>query len=375
MAIPLETPVVLLLFNRPAETNRVFELVRRAQPKKLLLVADGPRGHVASDEPSTRAARAVVERIDWDCVVVRDYADANMGLGRRVASGLDHAFSLYEEAIVLEDDTVPDDSFFGFCHSLLARYRENPRVMMVCGTNNLVSWKADRQDYHFSVYGSVWGWATWRRAWRHYDYDLRSLDEPEARARVSAMLDDPQQFDYRLRVCKEVTTGRIDTWDYQWTWSRLLAGGLAAVSAVNLVSNIGFGANATHTRRFDPDNALLVRQSATHSLRSPTGIEPDREYDRRLFERVSGAMGAQATLHQGIQLLDAGRNIHALMCFQRALGLGIDPSQVLFHQASAYISLGRNDHAAQALRQLLSLNPEHRDASSLLARLHPLSDG
>jgi len=358
-------PVALFLFDRPQTTARVFDAVRRARPDRLFLFADGPHPGVTDDAGAVAAARATVERVDWPCEVMRDYAEANLGVGRRVSSGLDRLFAEVEEAIVLEDDTLPSDGFFPFCAELLARHRDDPEVMMLSGTNDLVTWRADRQDYHFSLYGRVWGWATWRRAWRHYDFTLTAADDPETRRRIADRLGDEEQMAHRLEVAERVRSGRVDTWDYQWSWAILGNGGRTAVPAVNLVSNLGFGAGARHTAGADPVRGHLPCGRLGSPLRPPASREPDRAYDREAFLRWTGRPSRESLLHQAEALLDAGRPLQAWVFFQQLGRTWPDSADVFYGAARAAHALGRDGPARAAADRALALAPRHEAAARL----------
>ncbi|MGC1799486.1 MAG: hypothetical protein WA701_03795, partial [Solirubrobacterales bacterium] len=180
------TPVAMLIFNRPETTARVFERVREARPPKLLVVADGPRADRPGEAGRCREARAVVEAVDWPCELMTDYSEVNLGCGKRISSGLDWVFDSVEEAIVLEDDCLPHPSFFRFCEELLKRYRAEERVVHVSGDNFQSAGRAGgavgrllrlagrswSPSYYFSRYAHVWGWASWRRAWSDYDFEM-----------------------------------------------------------------------------------------------------------------------------------------------------------------------------------------------------------
>ena len=154
-------------------------------------------------------------------------AGENLGARRRYSSGVDWVFSEVDEAIVLDDDCLPDPTFFGFCEELLARYRDDPRVMMVCGTNYLERWQDDRQSYHFSCYGGVWGWATWKRAWRHYDMTLSGWGDERVRARVREFVADDEQYAIQARRFDRLYADATDrhSWDLPWSLARLSHGG------------------------------------------------------------------------------------------------------------------------------------------------------
>jgi SAM-dependent methyltransferase len=240
------TPVVLLVFRRPDVTRRVFEEIRRARPPVLLVVADAPR-----DETNRHACaetRAVTEAVDWDCEVLRDYAEANMGCRRRVSSGIEWALSHVEEAIILEDDCMPHPSFFRYCDTMLERYRGDERIAMVSGGNFQDGIRRGDGSYYFSRYSHVWGWATWRRAWRRYDGSLDRWPAFRDSGGLERTFEDPLEVAYWRGIFDRLrTTGQPDTWDYQWAFTNFADGALSVMPNVNLVSNIGFGAGATNT--------------------------------------------------------------------------------------------------------------------------------
>lgn len=170
----LQTPVVFFIFDRPDTTARVFAEIARGKPPKLLLVADGPRPDHPGEAEKCAAARAVVEQVDWPCEALTDYAETNLGCRRRVSSGLDWVFATVEEAIILEDNCLPHPTFFRFCEELLERYRDDERVMRISGGNHKFGRKIGTDSYYFTRYAHVWGWASWRRAWRYYDVNMKS---------------------------------------------------------------------------------------------------------------------------------------------------------------------------------------------------------
>lgn len=187
----------------------------------------------------------MVERVDWDCDVVTNFSEENLGCRQRIATGLDWVFQREEEVVILEDDCLPHPSFFRFCDDLLERYRDDERVMSISGDNFQPRRRASA-SYYFSRFPHIWGWATWRRAWRHYDERMRLW--PQFRdARAIEGIVHPSSVGYWTDVLQSVYDDRIDTWDYQWTFACWTQGGLTVLPSVNLVSNIGFRADATHT--------------------------------------------------------------------------------------------------------------------------------
>lgn len=275
------TPVIFLIFNRPDTAARVFETIRQARPSLLIVIADGPRKDVDGDDARCRAARAIVDRVDWPCEVVRQYSETNLGCRRRVSSGLTCAFEMVEEAIILEDDCVPDPSFFRFCEELLDHYRSEHRVMHISGDNFLLGARPSQTGYYFSRYAHVWGWATWRRAWAHYDVTMQSwkvLSE-QSRENFLRQFGDQRERSYWRYVLSATAANEIDTWDYQWAFTCMRLDGLSVTPSVNLVANIGFGHEATHTRK--PSRfAAMSTNSLRFPLVHPSVLECDREADR-----------------------------------------------------------------------------------------------
>lgn len=275
---PLTTPVALLIFNRPETTAQVFAAIRAARPTTLLVVADGPRPERAGEAERCAAARAVVEQVDWPCDVLRNYADVNLGCRRRVSSGLDWVFETVEEAIILEDDCVPHPTFFRFCAELLERYRDDERVMHISGDNFQTAPLRSAYSYYFSRYPHVWGWASWRRAWQHYDVDLKLWPELRAGGWLLDWLGEADSARYWSRTMESCYRRLIDTWDFQWTLACWAQSGLSILPAVNLVSNVGFNTEATHTR-FGSRLANLPTQPLEFPLRHPPFILRDSRAD------------------------------------------------------------------------------------------------
>jgi hypothetical protein len=243
----LRTPVALLIFNRPDTTATVFAAIAKARPATLLVVADGPRATRRGEEELCAAARAVIGRVDWPCRVLTNFSDHNLGCRRRVSSGIDWVFSLVEEAIFLEDDCVPDPTFFSFCEEMLDRYRSDSRVMHIGGTNFQGTARVGEESYYFSRHVHVWGWASWRRAWQHYDVNMGAWSWARATGRVHDILSTPAERRAFTTLFDRVARREIDTWDTQWTVACRAQNALSIVPSRNLISNIGFRGDATHT--------------------------------------------------------------------------------------------------------------------------------
>lgn len=290
----MNTAVAFLIFNRPGPTQQVFEAIRQAKPPKLLVVADGPRTHKLGEAEKCAATRSIIEQVDWDCEVIKNYSDTNLGCGLRVSSGLNWVFEQVEEAIILEDDCIPDQTFFQFCDELLEKYRDDEQVMMICGTNPLPEWKSSQQSYHFSYISVAWGWASWRRAWKHYDFHMKLWALPEVRDRIRDVIGNIRDYSLVKKIFDNMYAGKIDTWDYQWFFTRLSQMGLVITPALNLVRNVGFGEDATHwkSKKEDPDRKVY---SMSFPLKAPPALAPDRDYDNMRYRQWRGTLLERST--------------------------------------------------------------------------------
>ncbi len=288
----LDTAVVLLVHARPEPTRELVQIVRAAGPSKLLVVADGPHPGDAEEAARCEAVREAVESAAWSCEVLTNYASENLGLKRRVETGLDWAFDQVEEAIVLEDDCHPHPTFFGFCEELLARYRDDPRVMSISGNNFGHGAQNADASYFFSRYPLIWGWASWARAWQHYDSSLEAWPELLDAGWLEGLFASPEAVQYWTYIFGQ-RRALADTWDAGWLFGSWVAGGLAAVPCRNLVSNVGFGEHATNTRvEFRGLFSDVPAVAAESPLRHPEQVERDVEADAFLEDVMfSGNLG------------------------------------------------------------------------------------
>jgi hypothetical protein len=274
----LKTPVLFLIFNRPKTTQRVFDVIRQAKPPLLFVAADGPRNDRPCDVGRCEKTRQVIETVDWECEVVTLYREKNLGCRKAVSSAIDWFFENVKEGIVLEDDCLPSLSFFFYCQELLEHYRDDMRVMQICGSNVLNKWDRNGRSYFFSNYGPVWGWASWRRAWDYYDVDMKLWSEIREKKIYEDFCLSSQEAVYRLDLYDMVFSGRIDTWDYQWGFAKMLRSGLSIIPADNLISNIGFGPDATHTKSFSSFSGLLIH-NIDFPLKHPEFVIRDKLFD------------------------------------------------------------------------------------------------
>ena len=283
----MKTPVALIIFNRPDCAERMLEAIALAKPEKLLVIADGPRADRPEEAGKCAATRAVIERVDWDCEVLTNYSDVNLGCGLRPLTGIDWVFEQVEDAIILEDDCLPHPSFFPFCEDLLKRYRDDHRVMMIGGVNFLGEWKTPYQSYHFSHFGSSWGWASWRRAWRLNDYDMKLWPLVLEENLLERLFPDPHHRQYWQNVFQSVYEKQIPgVWDYQWLLACWINSGFRIFPEVNLISNIGYRDDATHTFGDSPFSNMQTGELA-FPLRHPPFVLRSTEADFLIQEKFS----------------------------------------------------------------------------------------
>lgn len=294
----MRTPVVFCVFNRPAETARVFSRIEEMRPPRLFLVADGPRPGRPDDVAQCAATRALLERIDWDCEVQRDFSDHNLGCTQRMTTGISWAFSHVDEAIILEDDCLPDPTFFRFCDELLERYRDHARVTQIAGFNVPLDRRTKACSYYFSRFATNWGWATWKRAWQHYDVGVKEWPALKETSWLLDIVKHRNVADSWGRMLDLAHRHGLEThWDYQWVFSCWLRRGLSVQPSVSMITNVGFGPSATHTKSSCHDPRADVKAAhMSFPLRHPAALAESPKADRIYMRQVI----LPATLNQGI---------------------------------------------------------------------------
>lgn len=282
-----DCPVCLIIFRRPDCTRRLLDKLAEIRPRRLFVVADGPRQDHPDDIEACAETRRMIDRIDWPCEVVRNYSDTNMGCGIRPSSGINWLFEQVDEAIILEDDCIPEPSFFRFCAELLARYRDDHRVMHISGCTYRREDAPTDKSYYFSRAPGCWGWATWRRAWKHYDNTVRSWPEFRHGPLLMDFLRNESKVNEYTAALEEAYSrnGACSFWDYQWGFTCFVNSGLSVYPRCNLISNVGFGSNATHT--LDPHShvASIPTKPLQFPLTHPPIVGVDKAVER-YFENI-----------------------------------------------------------------------------------------
>jgi hypothetical protein len=265
-----KTPVLFLIFNRPDTTFKVFEVIRKVRPERLYISADGPRGEFES--PLCEQARSVKDMVDWPCKVMLRYSDQNLGCRYGVSAGISWFFEQVEEGIIVEDDCLLDLSFFPYAEALLEKYRHDESIMHIGASNFQQPSFRIPESYYFSLYNHIWGWASWRRAWKHFEVDLDHFQAEEMRDTLKQLFERQVDRNFWLEMFKYAKSGNINTWDYQWMFAIWKQKGKAITPGVNLVSNIGFGAGGTNNQITDKSLALETHYSMDMPLRHPDKI-------------------------------------------------------------------------------------------------------
>ena len=272
----LQVPILFILYNRLDTTRQAFAKIREVRPKKLYIACDGPKKDKEGDREKVEAVREwVLGAVDWDCQVKTRFSEENQGCRYGPANAISWVFENEEEAIILEDDIVAAEAFFWYCQEMLHRYRDDTRIMIVSG--HKVVWDfAVEGDYFFTAFGPIWGWATWRRAWKYFDGEMKQWPSFKAR-RVLADIYGKEAAESLSISIDLAYSGKLDAWDYPWLFARASNSGLGILPKYNLVENIGYGEDATHSSGKAPDFHV---GSLEFPLKPAENVIRNWEYDR-----------------------------------------------------------------------------------------------
>lgn len=333
----LETPVLLLVFNRPGCSRRLLTALEKVRPRKLLVSADGPRNE--AEAALCRETRALFDSLDWDCIVQTHFSEKNLGGPLACSAGISWALEQEDRCIILEDDCLPDPSFFQFCERMLERYQDDGQVMHVSGSNFIGHARPATYDYHFSRYATAWGWATWRRAWQHFDLHLSKWPAFEQSSLPGELFPDPAERAHWKHFFSRQYHGEALHWDYAWMFACMSRRGRCVVPNRNLVSNIGWGSDGTHTRNpHDYLSMLPTTPMATGSLRHPPDIDYDDLADAQTFRarfqrfRASPTRRAWRKMRTGVE----GLVMNLLRMLPESLQQGL---RGLLRSAHAFLNL------------------------------------
>jgi len=284
----LKTAVLFLVFNRPNTTRQVFEAIRQAKPPRLYVAADGPREGKLGEVEGVEEVRIIATAVDWPCEVKTLFRDKNLGCKKGPSTAITWFFEQEERGIILEDDCLPHLDFFSFCENLLDRYFSDERIFVITGNNFQNGTLRGDASYFFSKYTHIWGWATWRRAWKHYQGDINFWPKWKASDAWKKYSFDKIEKKYWQKIFDLVYAKKIESaWDYPWMASTWYKNGLTVTPNVNLVSNIGFGEDGTHTVSKNNKFSNMPTMELSHIIH-PKQVIIDIEADRFNFDNFFG---------------------------------------------------------------------------------------
>lgn len=284
-------PILLLVWRRPQALLQVINSLRPLGPLNLYVACDGPSTLIGEEADKVNSVRELIERqIDWSCNIRRFYSDYNQGCALGVSRAISWFFDQVEEGIILEDDCVAHPDFFIYCAELLDRYRYDTRVWSISGNNfQRGLWRGDG-SYYFSRYSHCWGWATWKRCWQHYDHALIYLPTLQASGFLNLLFDDAIERKYWSNIWRNLADkNKPDSWAYRWTFACMINGGLTALPNSNLINNIGFGCDATHTKS---KTCYSSQVTSIIPLQHPTFVLREIDADRFTFYNHFGGKWA-----------------------------------------------------------------------------------
>ena len=290
MNISFETPILLITFNRPNHTRQVWDAIKKQRPKYIYVFQDGARESNETDKEKCAAVRAIFdEPLDWDCELKTYYSAANMGCGPGPAAAITWFFENVEQGIIFEDDCLPSECLFYFFEKLLNEYKNENKVSLITGTNLVSKWRSNYKSYVFSTVGAatMGSWASWRRAWQNFDYKISLWDDDKNKFLIKKHLENKYYFEYyAAEFSKYNTINQNHVWDYQWFFCRIQSNSLSIVSTVNLMSNIGFGDESTHTNNPNDKRSKMTKYNISFPLRKST-IKRDKLFDWLIFNRFT----------------------------------------------------------------------------------------
>ena len=278
-----DVPVLLVFYRRPDTTKRVFEAIRAARPTKLFLATSAPNPDRPVDKELCNATREVVANIDWPCEVYRDYREERIDADHGVPTAVSWMFEHVDRGIILEDDCVPNISFFNFCEELLEKYKGDRRVMSISGSNFQDGNFRGNASYYFSNYAMTWGWATWKRAWDLYDPNLKKFPDFVQHNSIAKIVQNKKEQAYWVTFFNKLYTKKFAFWDTTWIFAVMSNGGLSISSNYNLIQNIGFGSSATHTKE---DTGLSLQLQDVHHIIHPDHVEADQAADTYFYKKL-----------------------------------------------------------------------------------------
>tara|TARA_B100001093_G_scaffold367805_1_gene352713 strand:- start:14999 stop:15958 length:960 start_codon:yes stop_codon:yes gene_type:complete len=282
-----KVPILIIGFNRPDYIKKQITVLRQIKPRSLYITIDAPRRNNEEDAKKVDEVKSLIDQeCDWDVKLFKNYAISNLGCGPGPVSGIDWFFEHVEEGIILEDDCIADLSFFTYCEELLEKYRSDSRVMTISGSCYPLSVKSNEYSYSFSSFIHIWGWATWRRAWKHFDIEIKEFPGTNGQKAIRNTLQSSRAIhEWQKRFLSVFGKGKAHIWDYQWMFASWLKGGITIHPKVNMIDNIGFGEDSTHTKDRSKSHAM-TSGSITFPLSHPEEVKVDSEVDFMIQDKI-----------------------------------------------------------------------------------------
>lgn len=279
-------PVLIIAFNRPKITENLIKELKKIKPKEIFFAVDGPRKNNKEDKIKVKETQEVIKNIDWPCKVKKLIRTENKGCKYGPAEAIDWLFKNVDKGIILEDDCLPNKSFFKFCEQLLEKYKDDERIMHISGTNYNRNWKSNLDSYYFSKYPFIWGWATWRRAWNKYDIEMKNYEIFKKETYLKQIFPNKLEAMTIKKGFKTVYKTNFTAWDHQWLYTVISNNGLSIVPNENLITNIGMGADATHTNTKLEEKRSLPTKELKFPLKHPEFILQNKESDKYYFKWI-----------------------------------------------------------------------------------------
>lgn len=278
-------PILFIIFNRPDTTARVFEEIRKVRPARLFVAADAPRYPIKAEVDACAAALKIATNIDWECELHVLMQERNLGVGRGGAAAITWFFQQVEAGIILEDDCVPSEQFFEFCAQGLIKFKDDASVMMIAGTNYLLGRYATQAGYYLSRFYPIWGWATWRRAWALYDFDISHWEEELIYKRLRTFFSNKLLALRWAKIFDDIKNKRLEAWDVQWVFACVKNHGYTLTAPFNMISNIGI--NGGHTNGVKAWVHEMPYQSCnvTEILRNPLSATTASKFDLEVYSQ------------------------------------------------------------------------------------------
>lgn len=275
----MKSPILFLIFNRPDTTIRVFEEIRKAQPPRLYVAADGPRANRSGEKELCEKTRSIATRVDWNCEVKTLFRDKNLGCGKAVSQAITWFFDNEPEGIILEDDIIPHPDFFPYCDELLEMYRDNEEIGIIAGACHIYEELNRISSYGFLSVPHIWGWATWKRSWDEYKYNISDIPIADLVHNLKGFGYNSKEVNYWKWIYHIMKNNRIDTWDYQWAITLMSKGKLNIYPYRGLTRNIGFSTDATHPVNVSKKE-MEMKTYPIFPICHPSIISIDKESDR-----------------------------------------------------------------------------------------------